>query len=141
MVRMVSVSFSVSIQSSSKMTRWNLAACASQQILTIMLTVSTGYLPKGRKRGGRAYEGHHINCSLHFVASYVIPLTVSPESITQSALSRTALATSLASARVGRGLVTMLSNICHQQEMGSTSNSSLSPSPSLSLFASLLWLQ
>jgi len=36
------------------------------------------------------------------------PLAVSPESITQSAPSRTAFATSLTSALVGRGLLVML---------------------------------
>mmetsp|Transcript_50694 Transcript_50694/g.69528 ORF Transcript_50694/g.69528 Transcript_50694/m.69528 type:complete len:230 (-) Transcript_50694:266-955(-) len=40
------------------------------------------------------------------------PAAVSPESITQSVPSSTALATSLASARVGRGALTMDSSIC-----------------------------
>ena len=43
------------------------------------------------------------------------PLAVSPESITQSAPSSTALATSLASARVGRGLFVIDSSICVAQ--------------------------
>mmetsp|Transcript_7220 Transcript_7220/g.15621 ORF Transcript_7220/g.15621 Transcript_7220/m.15621 type:complete len:219 (-) Transcript_7220:659-1315(-) len=40
-----------------------------------------------------------------------LPLAVSPESITQSVPSNTALATSVVSARVGRGLTIMLSSI------------------------------
>ena len=40
------------------------------------------------------------------------PLAVSPLSMTASVPSRTALATSVISALVGRALVTMLSNIC-----------------------------
>ena len=40
-----------------------------------------------------------------------LPLAVSPESMTTSVPSRTALATSEASARVGRGLLMMLSII------------------------------
>merc|ERR1719187_2470060 len=43
------------------------------------------------------------------------PLAVSPDSITQSAPSITAFATSLASALVGRGLVTMDSRSCVAQ--------------------------
>ena len=41
-----------------------------------------------------------------------LPTAVSRDSMTQSVPSRMALATSLASARVGRGLLLMLSNIC-----------------------------
>ena len=41
-----------------------------------------------------------------------LPAAVSPESMTQSVPSSTALATSVASARVGRGLLIMLSSIC-----------------------------
>jgi hypothetical protein len=40
------------------------------------------------------------------------PLAVSPLSMTASVPSNTALATSVISARVGSGLVTMLSSIC-----------------------------
>lgn len=40
-----------------------------------------------------------------------LPLAVSPDNITQSAPSKTALATSVASARVERGLSVMLSSI------------------------------
>ena len=40
-----------------------------------------------------------------------LPAAVSPDSMTQSVPSRTALATSVASARVGRGFLTMLSSI------------------------------
>ena len=46
------------------------------------------------------------------------PLAISPESITASAPSVTALATSETSARVGRGLVTMDSSICVAQITG-----------------------
>jgi len=45
------------------------------------------------------------NSEIHLPASMgYLPLAVSPESMTQSAPSRTALATSEISARVGRGL-------------------------------------
>mmetsp|Transcript_4303 Transcript_4303/g.11017 ORF Transcript_4303/g.11017 Transcript_4303/m.11017 type:complete len:209 (-) Transcript_4303:482-1108(-) len=47
-----------------------------------------------------------------------MPLAVSPESITQSAPSSTALATSDTSARVGRGLLVMDSSIWVAQMMG-----------------------
>ena len=56
--------------------------------------------------GGVEMEGAH-----HKHPCYHVPLAVSPDSMTQSAPSSTALATSLASALVGRGLYTMLSNI------------------------------
>ena len=45
------------------------------------------------------------------------PAAVSPDSITQSVPSNTALATSVASARVGRGLLVMDSSICRRGEM------------------------
>ena len=41
-----------------------------------------------------------------------LPAAVSPDSMTQSVPSSTALATSVASARVGRGFFIMLSSIC-----------------------------
>jgi hypothetical protein len=50
------------------------------------------------------------------------PAAVSPLSMTQSVPSSTALATSVASARVGRGFLIMLSSICSKQ--GSSSSSS-----------------
>ena len=49
-----------------------------------------------------------------------LPTAVSRESMTQSVPSRMALATSLASARVGRGLLLMLSNICKPHSRVST---------------------
>merc|ERR1719247_359743 len=64
------------------------------------------------------------SASLHTAAITVTasfgyePLAVSPESITQSAPSSTALATSDASARVGRGLEVIDSSICVAQMIG-----------------------
>lgn len=54
------------------------------------------------------------DCNL--IKSY--PLAVSPDNMTQSEPSRTALATSLASALVGRGFFTIDSNIWVAQIMG-----------------------
>mmetsp|Transcript_142 Transcript_142/g.539 ORF Transcript_142/g.539 Transcript_142/m.539 type:complete len:313 (+) Transcript_142:560-1498(+) len=64
--------------------------CASTQILAMYSTTSFGY----------------------------DPLAVSPDSMTQSAPSSTALATSLTSARVGRGLYVIDSSICVAQMTG-----------------------
>mmetsp|Transcript_46230 Transcript_46230/g.104173 ORF Transcript_46230/g.104173 Transcript_46230/m.104173 type:complete len:315 (+) Transcript_46230:431-1375(+) len=69
---------------------WKSAASASRQTLAIVETASFGYLP----------------------------LAVSPDSITQSAPSSTAFATSLASARVGRGLLVIDSSIWVAQITG-----------------------
>mmetsp|Transcript_40492 Transcript_40492/g.106845 ORF Transcript_40492/g.106845 Transcript_40492/m.106845 type:complete len:234 (+) Transcript_40492:1415-2116(+) len=67
-----------------------MAASASSAVALIVMTVSLGYLP----------------------------LAVSPESMTQSAPSRIAFATSLTSARVGRGLCVIESSICVAQMTG-----------------------
>jgi len=48
------------------------------------------------------------------------PLALSPDNMTQSAPSRMALATSLASARVGRDFFVMLSNICNSATLNLT---------------------
>merc|ERR1719353_2406670 len=69
---------------------WHMADSASRQHAAIIFTASSGYEP----------------------------LAVSPESITQSAPSSTALATSETSARVGRGLVVIDSSICVAQMIG-----------------------
>merc|ERR1719183_1019331 len=59
-----------------------------------------------------------LSASVHVLAMMVTaatgcsPLAVSPDSMTQSVPSRTALATSEHSARVGRGLTIMDSSIC-----------------------------
>lgn len=53
----------------------------------------------------------HTECIIATASTGNIPLAVSPDSITQSAPSSTALATSLPSALVGRGWDTMLSSI------------------------------
>ena len=47
-----------------------------------------------------------------------LPFAVSPDSMTQSEPSSTAFATSVPSARVGRGFLTMLSSICVAQMTG-----------------------
>mmetsp|Transcript_1406 Transcript_1406/g.4254 ORF Transcript_1406/g.4254 Transcript_1406/m.4254 type:complete len:305 (+) Transcript_1406:1338-2252(+) len=70
--------------------RMKMAASASLHTRSIMATASRGYAP----------------------------LAVSPDSITQSAPSSTALATSDASARVGRGLLVIDSSICVAQMQG-----------------------
>ena len=54
----------------------------------------------------------HTECIIATASTGNSPLAVSPDNITQSAPSSTALATSLPSALVGRGWATMLSSIC-----------------------------
>ena len=58
---------------------------------------------------------HHWGLTFAIVSTQTTgkePLALSPDNMTQSAPSRTALATSDASARVGRDFFTILSNIC-----------------------------
>ena len=100
----VLVGLGVSLRISSKTTRWNMAASASRHTLCIRLTTSTGYFPRGGGRGG-VVRGVNL---------YNTYLWLSPLTTLQSAPSITALATLLASARVGRGLYTMLSNIWYR---------------------------
>ena len=74
---------------------------------SVCCMVHTGALQHNEQVLGVAVEDGYFKNS----RGVSIPLAVSPESMTQSAPSSTALATSLASARVGRGLPTILSNI------------------------------
>merc|ERR1711935_1273332 len=75
---------------SSKYCWLKVAPSASRAILAMIETASVGYSP----------------------------LAVSPDNMTQSAPSRTALATSDPSARVGRGFLTIDSSICVAQMTG-----------------------
>ncbi|CRH72486.1 Uncharacterised protein [Chlamydia trachomatis] len=76
--------FSTSLILFSKISSWSIVDSVYSIIFLIVSTASTGYLP----------------------------LAVSPESITALVPSRTALATSLVSARVGLGFLIMESSIC-----------------------------
>ena len=76
--------FSTSLILFSKISSWSIVDSVYSMIFLIVSTASTGYLP----------------------------LAVSPESITALVPSRTALATSLVSARVGLGFLIIESNIC-----------------------------
>lgn len=109
-------------RNSSKSCWWKMAASASLQIWD--RATETG---RGTDRGLEHYqralksdatERHHVHTETHTECIIATdstgnsPLAVSPDSITQSAPSSTALATSLPSALVGRRWVTMLSSIC-----------------------------
>ena len=62
--------------------------------------------------GGGPPGGGGGGCADQHAWTGKFPAAVSPDSITQSEPSSTALATSVASARVGRGFLTMDSSIC-----------------------------
>ena len=78
------IEFSTSLILFSKISSWSIVDSVYSIIFLIVSTASTGYFP----------------------------LAVSPESITALVPSRTALATSLVSARVGLGFLIMESSIC-----------------------------
>lgn len=73
--------------------------------------VGAGSQPRFSSAGSPRAHAVLTACCMRTASSGYSPLAVSPESMIQSAPSRTALATSLPSARVGRGFLIMLSSI------------------------------
>mmetsp|Transcript_26520 Transcript_26520/g.44332 ORF Transcript_26520/g.44332 Transcript_26520/m.44332 type:complete len:389 (+) Transcript_26520:437-1603(+) len=102
------------MHANSSLLRWPWAACT-----TAYAIASTGSLKSGTVRGARAAYSSSASSlwsTMRFISPTVstgyLPCADSPESITQSAPSNTALATSVHSARVGLGFFCMLSIIC-----------------------------
>lgn len=104
-------------RSSSNSCWWKMAASASLQICGGAGAEGYHHEVPSSSAAGRAMGRSHqqltrTECIMATASTGNEPLAVSPDNITQSAPSSTALATSLPSALVGRGWDTMLSSIC-----------------------------
>ena len=74
--------------------------------------MSTGSVTGGFTRSRIASACREVEASIFTASIGYLPIAASPDSITASVPSNTALATSFTSARVGTAFLIMLSNIC-----------------------------